>query len=239
MSGKPRRPGSGPPSQTSARADDRASRPDPLLPLEDRALWEHVARTIAPERRRGSRVPEVGPPDAASQPGTTARLHARLSQESHVPSGDRQSPSRPGKPFRPDPKQHAVPPLADFDRKSSRRLRSGRIEIEARLDLHGMTQDEAHRALRSFLAGCQARGVRWTLVITGKGRPLGREDVATVQPFAIERERGILRRNVPRWLAEPDIRPLVVSYAPAALHHGGEGALYVQLRTRHRTGRHD
>jgi len=129
------------------------------------------------------------------------------------------------------PKPHAVPPLAVFDRNAGRRLRSGRIEIEARLDLHGMTQDEAHRALRSFLNGCQARGLRWVLVITGKGRS-GPDDVDASGMFATQRGRGVLKRNVPRWLAEPDIRSLVVSYASAALHHGGEGALYIQLRMR-------
>jgi DNA-nicking Smr family endonuclease len=119
--------------------------------------------------------------------------------------------------------------LAALERRQARRLRSGQVEIEARLDLHGMRQSDAHAALRRFLLACHARGVRWALVITGKG--------ATARGGASgEHERGVLRRNVPRWLAEPELRAIVISYTAAAAPHGGEGALYVQLRRRRGEG---
>jgi DNA-nicking Smr family endonuclease len=100
------------------------------------------------------------------------------------------------------------------------------MQIEAKLDLHGLRQAEAHRRLRSFLLSAHARGVRMVLVITGKGS-------GTVDPAGLGTEgvgRGIIRRNVPLWLGEPDLRAIVIGTAPAHARHGGDGALYVHLR---------
>lgn len=144
------------------------------------------------------------------------------------PAATRSSP-----PAVPHPKvnQPSARPIADFDRRKVRKIRSGQVDIEARIDLHGMRQDEAHTALRAFLIRCLGKGQRWVLVITGKGKASDRDADA---PFdmTVQRDRGVLKRNVPRWLAEPDLRPLVVSYTTAAIHHGGEGAIYVHLRTK-------
>jgi DNA-nicking Smr family endonuclease len=93
----------------------------------------------------------------------------------------------------------------------------GKEPIDARLDLHGLTQAQAHSALLHFLREASARGARLVLVITGKG---GRGDS----------ERGVLKRQVPHWLALPEFRAFVVGYDDAGLRHGGEGALYVRLR---------
>jgi DNA-nicking Smr family endonuclease len=126
--------------------------------------------------------------------------------------------------------------LSDLDRRKTRRIGSGKVEIEGRIDLHGMRQSEAHAALHRFLRSAHAQDKRWVLVITGKGVPLDRSLSRTTAP-ADETEissehRGVLRRNVPRWLAEPELRSIVVGYSTAAIRHGGEGALYVQLRKR-------
>jgi len=126
------------------------------------------------------------------------------------------------------------PDLALFDTKNARRLRGGRREIDARIDLHGMRQDEARSALVSFLRSAQDRGHRFVLVITGKGAPR-RSNFAVdeMEPWSLDRERpGVLRRNVPQWLGSAELRPLVVSYTEAAIQHGGAGALYVQVRVR-------
>ena len=101
------------------------------------------------------------------------------------------------------------------DRRSAARLRRGEMALGARLDLHGMTQDEAHRALVRFLEGAYETGLRTVLVITGKGSGAG---------------EGVLRRAVPRWLGEARCRKLVLATSPARPRHGGEGALYVLLR---------
>lgn len=106
----------------------------------------------------------------------------------------------------------------------------------ARIDLHGMHQWEAHTRLRAFLLGCHARGQRTVLVITGKGGPApDRETWRHDDPFE-RHEPGVLRRNVPRWLGEPELRTLVVSTSPAAIRHGGDGALYVILRRKRGAG---
>jgi DNA-nicking Smr family endonuclease len=97
-----------------------------------------------------------------------------------------------------------------LDRRTAERLRRGELPIEARLDLHGMTQDEAHAALGRFLARAHAAGQRCLLVITGKG--------------------AVLRDAVPRWLGEGETRDRILAASPAQPRHGGGGALYVLLR---------
>jgi DNA-nicking Smr family endonuclease len=116
-------------------------------------------------------------------------------------------------------KSSATPPLAPLGRREKSRLSRGRSEIDARLDLHGMTQTRAHRALRGFLHRAHSEGLTFVLVITGKGKVGGSEA-----------ERGVLRRQVPQWLSLPEFRSLVVGFEEAHIGHGGEGALYVRIR---------
>jgi DNA-nicking Smr family endonuclease len=96
------------------------------------------------------------------------------------------------------------------------KLRRGQLPIEARIDLHGMTQIEAHRALGAFLSNQQAAGRRCVLVITGKGSGNG--------------SSGVLRSQVPRWLNERGNRELMLAFDYARPQDGGEGALYVLLK---------
>jgi DNA-nicking Smr family endonuclease len=103
-----------------------------------------------------------------------------------------------------------------LDEPTLDKLSKGRLPIEGRVDLHGMTQDEAYSLLFSFLHRAHASGVRYVLVITGKGSSSGGD--------------GILKRSVPAWLSTPAFRMLVSSHDHAARHHGGAGALYVRLR---------
>jgi DNA-nicking Smr family endonuclease len=95
------------------------------------------------------------------------------------------------------------------------KLARGHDAIDARIDLHGRTQAQAHRALRNFLLDAQATGYRYVLIITGKGR---------------DHEQGVLRRQVPLWLEAPEFRGLVVGFDTAHAGHGGSGALYVRVR---------
>lgn len=118
----------------------------------------------------------------------------------------------------PQAKSAAPPPqLASLDRRTRQKIARGRHEIEGRLDLHGHTQAEAHAALLRFLRMSQAKGRKLVLVITGKG-------------LRGDRDSGVLRRQVPHWLALPEFRSLVVGFDRAGAAHGGEGALYVRLR---------
>ena len=207
---------------TRRRGEQTGDRP--LLSAADRALWELTARSLQPLPGLKQRVggvdikPPQMPHDAPVEVGRSARQTAADRDRSLVAA-------------KPAAKARPAPDLAPFDRKAASRLRRGVNRIEARLDLHGMRQSEAHGALRSFLLGCHGRGLRWVLVITGKGASPSRgprEDGHWIGG----REPGVLRRNVPRWLAEPELRAIVVSYEAAALHHGGEGALYIHLRGR-------
>ena len=107
--------------------------------------------------------------------------------------------------------------MAPLDRRLKKRVARGREPIDGRIDLHGLTQAEAHGALLRFLRTASGRDARLVLVITGKGR-----DGAG--------ERGVLRRQVPQWLGLPEFRALVVGFEDAHIAHGGEGALYVRVR---------
>ena len=111
-----------------------------------------------------------------------------------------------------------APPLAPIGRRERSQLSRGRKEIDARLDLHGMTQARAHRALSSFLRRARGDGLTFVLVITGKGK------------MGAESERGVLRRQVPHWLSLSEFRTLVVGFEEAHVGHGGEGAIYVRIR---------
>jgi len=195
---------------------------------EERELWEHTAASIEPIK------------------GKKGRVHASLEDQDSPPTPR----NEPEKATKPTPKPATIikpvaptttplvritkapppPSAANLERKKTRKVSSGKIEIEGRIDLHGMRQSEAHAALTRFLSRAYASGKRWVLVITGKGAPQ-----RTAYDERLDREgeeRGVLRRNVPRWLSEPDIAPIIIGFTFAAIRHGGEGALYVHLRKR-------
>lgn len=192
---------------------------------EDDEVWRHTAATLEPLTRAKPRVRLGTTPDIGGLTRATVEAARRARTEPE---------NAPADIIRPAHQKHALqaesrpPKTAAFDPRSARKIRIGRIEIEARVDLHGMRQDEAHAALRTFLFRCHSRGMRYVLVITGKGKPPALSETF----FAREVERGVLRRNVPRWLEEPDLRSIVVGFTRAAIQHGGEGAIYVHLRKR-------
>jgi DNA-nicking Smr family endonuclease len=105
---------------------------------------------------------------------------------------------------------------------------SGKTAIDARLDLHGMRQRDARSELHAFLRAAQARNCRTVLIITGKGDAASDRD--HLARALGEPQRGVLRRSVPQWLEEPELRSVVLSYTAAGARHGGGGALYVLLR---------
>ena len=133
----------------------------------------------------------------------------------------------------PRPVGNPAPPTPRKNRRRSRRsaggceqrVGRGREPIDARFDLHGMTQTEAHAALRRFLHRAQADGARTVLVVTGKGMGKSQDDRNDAAP-----ERGVLKRQVPLWLALPEFRALVIGFEDAHASHGGQGALYIRLR---------
>ncbi len=173
---------------------------------EDAALWARVTESATPLGK--SRARAAVPP--APRP---AKRKAGAS-----PAPPKPAAKAPAKPL-------PAAPGPSFDRQVARKLDSGKLAVEARLDLHGLKQKEAHAALRGFLKSAQAKGHRHVLVITGKGA-----DRERARSFYEEDERGVLRQSVPHWLVLPDLAPLVVSFSPAPRRLGGDGALYVRLR---------
>jgi DNA-nicking Smr family endonuclease len=163
----------------------------------DRALWQRAMRGVKPLAPR-SDPPPVPAPTRLSEERVTSSVAPAL------PSATSPSPQP----------QPSLDRFAGIDRANAERLKRGKHPIEARLDLHGMTQDEAHRALAVFIRGARAGGKRCVLVITGRGRA----------------GDGVLRSAVPRWLDEPEMRPHLLAIAKAQPRDGGTGALYVMLR---------
>jgi DNA-nicking Smr family endonuclease len=166
-------------------------------PSADRSLWQRVTRDVTPLAPR----PEPAPAPAPKPP----------EKRSAGPPLSQPPPS-------------LLPPLAvdrfaGIDRANAERLKRGKHAIEARLDLHGMTQAEAHGALATFIRASRAGGKRCVLVITGRGSAKGPHGGG-----------GVLKSAVPRWLDEPELRPHLLAIATAQPRDGGNGALYVMLR---------
>jgi DNA-nicking Smr family endonuclease len=149
---------------------------------------------------------------AAAASGAAPDQPARQALSPHSVAKERSHPKQP-------------PALAQFDRRLRQRVARGHAGIDVRLDLHGMTQKQAHTALLRFLTQAQAQDAKLALVVTGKG-------AGAAAPAASE--RGVLRRQVPLWLSLPEFRRFIVSFEQAHASHGGEGALYLHLRRRPR-----
>ncbi|TAK46765.1 MAG: DNA mismatch repair protein MutS [Xanthobacteraceae bacterium] len=181
-------------------------RPPPrrrALSDEERALWETVVKDARPIKKK-PRAKPVTSPQAAAPPKSQTESQARPAVQP-PPARVQAAPVPP------------APKPAGLDRRQRSRIARGHLAIDARIDLHGMTQAEAHGALIRFIRAAREDGAVLALVITGKGR-------------SGEGERGVLRRQVPHWLAGPDLRALVIGFEEAHIGHGGAGALYVRLR---------
>ena len=171
------------------------------LSEEERALWESVAKHVKPLRKQHRVAKPAAVPEAETKVAVSPAVSSKHAPPRIVP-----------------PSQPKPPPLAPIGRRERSHLSRGRKEIDARLDLHGMTQTRAHRALFGFLQRAHHDGLTFVLIITGKGK------------VGAESERGVLRRQVPQWLGLPEFRSLVVGFEEAHIGHGGEGALYVRVR---------
>ena len=183
------------------------------LTYEERVLWTTVTKSMTPLRD----APNV----AADEANTD--IEAPKLRKAPPLSSKPAKPVRAAAPALTTPPPQKAPPqgMTPLTRRMKRGVARGKLQIDARLDLHGLTQHEAHGALLRFLKSASARDARLVLVITGKGKR-GDGDG--------EHERGVLRRQVPQWLGLPEFRELVVGFEDAAIAHGGEGALYVRVR---------
>ena len=183
-----------------------------VLSAEDRELWDRIRNSVTP--LKGRKTLEEWLEEEALPPAPTPAAEVATPGPANLPPKPAFLP-----PYRP-PMSSPTVVTAGIDEHTAKRIRRGRTGIDARIDLHGMTQHEAHRALYRFLEDAQARDCRIVLVITGKGRT----------------GDGVLRRTVPMWLAEPLFHRLVGGWREAHVTHGGEGAIYVRLRRHDRRG---
>ena len=170
---------------------------------DDRILWGKVARTT---RALPGRMEEIEAFEAVFLAAAEADIVSAEPKKKPKAVETPQAIKLPKKPSG----QHQ--PL---ERPVKRKLAKGRLQLEARIDLHGLFQGEAHALLHSFILKAHERGLRHVLVITGKGSSMGSE--------------GALKRAVPMWFSKPEFRHLISSYETSAQTHGGEGALYVRL----------
>ncbi|MDO5528417.1 MAG: Smr/MutS family protein [Paracoccus sp. (in: a-proteobacteria)] len=188
------------------------------LTPEDAELWARVARSAtplapaprAPEPKALPKAPTLPrPPELASAARAVPAPTPRRGLVSHS--------------LAPTPAEALGALPLRMDTKLHRKLSSGKLRPEARLDLHGMTLAEAHAALIGFVRSSHARGLRLLLVITGKGSRQSEDAPWMIRP-------GALRHNVPHWLVAAPLGVLVQQVTPASRRHGGEGAYYVYLR---------
>lgn len=190
---------------------------------DDLHLWHHTARSVTPLTKAKPRVPDVGTPEDARRKAEPAPVRAPPSKSPPTAHAAKPVPS----PAPPQHKPKAPPPLVPIERRKARRIARGHVEIDDRLDLHGLRQVDAERRLRTFLLRARAEGLRTVLIITGKGSARDAEDAHTTHDRS---ERGVLRRSVPMWLEASDLRECVAGIAPAHVRHGGSGALYIHIR---------
>lgn len=192
----------------SGGGHSHSSRRHRILSEDERALWETVTKDAKPLVKKAVRTKTSESPKPSASTGTPkSKSTSKSSSEQHPARKPASAAPAP----KPDPKPQ------NLDRRTRSRIARGHHAIDARIDLHGMTQAEAHAALVRFLRRAQREGAKLVLVITGKGR-------------SGDGERGVLRRQVPHWLASAELHALVLGYETAHVGHGGEGALYVRMR---------
>lgn len=178
---------------------------DRKLSNEERILWGKVAKSTRPLPERKNDLSALDEFLAEEQAQQTARLEkTKIELQS--------SAAQPSTPL---PQKQLPTRHHPLEKPVKRKIAKGRLPLEARIDLHGMIQSEAHVILLDFLIRAHERGLRHVLVITGKGSSMGSD--------------GALKRAVPFWFSKPEFRYLISSYEAAAQHHGGEGALYIRL----------
>ena len=197
--------------------DRRARRGPRTLTDEEHALWRRVAETT--DRRPDQQAP------TPRSPLTVAEYEVEDAVARSIPHTVRPSPRLNGSTSKVALTGVEIAPVgrpeAGLDRRTATRLRKGAREPDARIDLHGLSAERAHRACLTFLADAMARGCRVVLVITGKGRDA--ED-----PMA--RGRGVIRESLPGWLRASPFGRSIVGIYQAHQKHGGAGAYYVYLK---------
>ncbi|MEP6355647.1 MAG: Smr/MutS family protein [Hyphomicrobiales bacterium] len=204
-----------------------AKKPPKNMTSEDRYLWKKVTDTVKPRKKSS----------VDSALFTDEDLFANAIKNTEIFKGSKRLFEK-NKSLKKAvaPKSLAIhrappelPPVLHMDRKAKSRLSRGLRNIDGRIDLHGMSQQQAYEALMTFIGRSRASGWKTVLVITGKGAQSLKEDQSTYYEMGREAP-GVLRRKVPQWLSQPQMRQFVIGYDIAAPNHGGNGAYYVRIR---------
>ena len=190
-----------------------AGRGRKTLSTDDRILWGKVARSTRP---MPGRMEEIEALERTIAEGDKAEQKPAIKEAAPALRKGATTHTFEDMTYQAPPQPKAVPGRHQpLERPVKRKIAKGRLDLEARIDLHGMFQDEAHDLLHTFIQRAFDRGLRHVLVITGKGASMGSD--------------GALKRAVPIWFGKPEFRHLISSWETAAQNHGGDGALYVRL----------
>jgi len=181
------------------------------LSSEEQELWDKVRQSTVPLHQRNrtaifDAIQEISKPKVPEIPQIP---RFRIGQSAGA------APTGLAKPYAPAPLQ--------MDGKGFSKLKRGKLRPEAKLDLHGMTLDQAHPALIGFVLRSQAQGKRLVLVITGKGKGRAHDGPGPVR-------KGVLKHYVPNWLSNAPLKSVVLQTNEAHIRHGGTGAIYIYLR---------
>ncbi len=169
--------------------------------VRDLDLWRYVTRNVTPYRTQRHPAPDASGPDTGAEPASIIARETEFAMPAPPPARRASQPLKLGA-------------VAAMDKRTGQRFKRGEMSVDGRIDLHGLTLDQAHAALASFIRRSHARGDRCVIVVTGKGDKGG----------------GRIRRETPEWLNRPDLRPLILAVTEARRQHGGAGALYVLLK---------
>ena len=181
-------------------------------------LWRKVARST--ERLRPE-APSEAPAKPLPKPKPRKPVKPQIVGSFEM--GARSSTALPDHDLSPGPSDRLARAPLNMDRKTHAKMKRGKLSPEGKLDLHGMTMDQAHPRLVSFILRAQAQGKRLVLVITGKGKHRDEGGPIPVR-------HGVLRHQVPHWLSVPPLAQAVLQVAEAHQSHGGGGAYYVYLK---------
>jgi DNA-nicking Smr family endonuclease len=200
-------------------SNDRKPR-RPHISEEEHALWRGVTRWIAPLKRRHAAAdakPTKSGAARAAAAGTASPRAAPAAKKVALAVAPKGAPQKVVT-------HKSAPPLVPLERRLKQRVGRGTEPVDARLDLHGQTQELAYMALLQFLRNAQSANYKIVLVVTGKGR-------TATGDFA---ERGVLRRLLPQWLRLAEFRGYVVGFEDAPVRYGSSGAQLIRVRRNRR-----
>lgn len=171
-----------------------------------RDLWDAVVESVDPihPEKPASKVIKSTPKPSSSTKTFKTQKHTQVEVSSSKVSANFEDHS-------------------DIDRRTYQRLKRGQIQIEATLDLHGLSLREAYNQALNFISRCYMGNKRCVLIITGKGRRQFNRDVDAPK-------RGVIRDALPGWLEDAPLKSMVLKYSHAVPKDGGQGAFYVYLR---------